>query len=609
VRGSWRVAWLVQAGLLLSAGPVAAQVKIGDFSNNLNGTVSTGYTADYGNLTSSDHNWAIGGLANLSGSFYSPNFLSYNASIYLNQSRANSDFQSISSASGVNASATIFGGSPYPGSISFSKAYNSEGDYAIPGLANYVTHGNSTAFGINWSENVADLPSLSAAFQVGNSSYSVYGADDGGANAFHSLNLHSAYSLAGFHMGAYYSLGGSHALVPEVVDGVQDTESHSTNDGYGFNVTHRLPMSGNLSAGINRSTWNTNYLDLDSNGTIDIYSAVASVHPLTQVSVTGSATYSDNLSGQLYQSVLAGGGEVPGGDLNQPSDSLDLVGTVGYAPSANILTTAYIERRTQLFLGDDYGETTFGGSAVYSHELLGGNFNASVDAAGNQADKTGSDSLTFSTSENFSRLIAGWNVTGSFGYAQNVETLLVTYLNSNYHYQGTLRRRWGKFNVSGGGGASRTGLTSEPGTVSSNQSYSASAGYTPFLTATGSYSKASGQALATGAGLVPVQLPNLPPGLITLYGGDSYSFALSSNPIRGLLLTVDYAKSNSNTSNSGVTSMNLNDEFNALIQYQVRKLTFNSGCSRLAQGFSGSGSPPEVISSFYIGVSRWFNFF
>jgi hypothetical protein len=38
-------------------------------------------------------------------------------------------------------------------------------------------------------------------------------------------------------------------------------------------------------------------------------------------------------------------------------------------------------------------------------------------------------------------------------------------------------------------------------------------------------------------------------------------------------------------------------------------LYFNSGYARLEQGFSNSGTPPEVVSSFYIGVSRWFNFF
>jgi len=51
-------------------------------------------------MTSSDHTWSLGGTANLSGSFHSPNFLSFNVGVYLNQSRANSNFQSISDASG-----------------------------------------------------------------------------------------------------------------------------------------------------------------------------------------------------------------------------------------------------------------------------------------------------------------------------------------------------------------------------------------------------------------------------------------------------------------------------------------------------------------------------
>jgi hypothetical protein len=34
-----------------------------------------------------------------------------------------------------------------------------------------------------------------------------------------------------------------------------------------------------------------------------------------------------------------------------------------------------------------------------------------------------------------------------------------------------------------------------------------------------------------------------------------------------------------------------------------------SGYARLEQGFSGSGLPTEIISSYYMGVSRWFNFF
>jgi hypothetical protein len=619
VAGTLRIAWLLQAGFLLLAWPVGAQIRVGELSTNLSGNIAPGYTADYGNMTPSDHSWALGGAADLSGSYYNPNFLSFNASVYLNQSRANSAFQSISDASGINFTSTIFGGSHFPGSISYSKAYNSEGNYAVPGLANYVTHGNNDTFGINWSESLPDAPSLSAGFQMGSSQYSVYGANDEGRNAFHSFNLHSGYRIAGFNMGAYYATGASHSLIPEVVVGDQANETHSSNTGYGFNVAHPLPLHGTVSTGINRSEWNSNYLGSTSTGTIDIINTLASVHPTDKLSFSASANYSDNLAGQLIESVVGAGGTpavssgaaVPGLNSNQESNSLDLMGIASYTPLSNLQTSAYVERRAQSFLGEDYGVDSYGGSATYSHALLDGNFNAALNVTENTADKTGENTLGFSTTENYSSLIRGWKLSGSFSYGQNVQTLLVTYMNSSYNYSGSVARRWGKFNVNAGAGAARTALTEQAGTANSSQSYNAGVGYGSWITATGNYSKASGQALATGSGLVPIPVPSpiLPSSLVSLFGGNSYSFGLSSSPVKKLLLTAAYAKSSSNTSSNGAMSTNENNQFNTLIQYQVRKLSFVSGFSRLEQGFSQSGSAPEVVSSYYIGVSRWFNFF
>jgi hypothetical protein len=601
----------VLAGLLLLAGQAAAQVKVGELSTNLSGTIAPGYTADYSNMAGSDHSWAVGGSANLSGFFYNPNFLSFNASFYLNQSRANSNYQSISDASGVNVSSNIFGGSHFPGSVTYSKALNSEGNYAIPGIADYVTHGNSDTFGINWSENIPDAPSFSAGFQMGSSRYSVYGTNDQGQSSFHSLNLHSGYSVAGFELVGFYANGGGHAQIPQVVSGLTGTETQSDNSAYGFNVTHLLPLQGSVSAAINRSDWNSSYLGSTSSGTIDIISSLAAIHPNERLSVSGSVNYSDNLAGQLIESVVAAGGVVPGLNANQTSNSLDLLGLASYSLLSNLQTSAFVERRTQYFLGQSYGVNSYGGSATYARELLDGNFNAATTVTENTDDQTGENSLGFSTNENYSSEILGWHVTGSFGYAQNVQTLLVTYMNSFYNYSGNLRRRWGRLNVSAGAGASRTALTQQAGTADSSQSYNASMGYGVFLTATGSYSKASGQALATGAGLVtvPVPSPTLPASLISLFGGESYSFGVSSTPVKRLIMAAAYSKSSTTTSSDLISSANQNNQFNTLIQYQFRKLNFNSGYARLEQGFSGSGTPPEIVSSFYIGVSRWFNIF
>ncbi|MGA2966208.1 MAG: hypothetical protein ABSD64_08345, partial [Terriglobales bacterium] len=147
-------------GLLLLALPAAGQLTLGDnVSMNMNGTLSAGYNGDYGNLISSDHSLAFGGAATVSGFYYNPNFVSFTVSPFMNQARDNSAYQSISNASGVNFNSSIFSGSHFPGSISYAKAYNSEGNFAIPGVANYTTHGNSDTFGLSWAELVPGLPS------------------------------------------------------------------------------------------------------------------------------------------------------------------------------------------------------------------------------------------------------------------------------------------------------------------------------------------------------------------------------------------------------------------------------------------------------------------
>ncbi len=94
-----------------------------------------------------------------------------------------------------------------------------------------------------------------------------------------------------------------------------------------------------------------------------------------------------------------------------------------------------------------------------------------------------------------------------------------------------------------------------------------------------------------------------------MYGGRGYSFGAASTPMKRLTLQASWARSDSNTASAALTSTNQNEQFNTLVQYQFRKLSFNSGYARLEQGFSGTTGPPQVVSSFYMGASRWFKFF
>jgi hypothetical protein len=611
VGGYSRIACGTLTGLLLLVLPATGQVQAGDFSMNLNGILSAGYNADYGNLIDSSHSLGLGGAGTLSGFYYDPNFISFNVSPYYNQSRSNSNYQSISNASGFNFSSGIFDGSHFPGSINYAKSYNSEGNYALPGLANFTTHGNSDSFGINWSENLPDVPSLSAGFQEGSNEYSVYGTNDQGNSAYHSFHLHSGYTVEGFHLGAYYTQGASHSLIPQLAEDQPQTESHSDSTGYGFNVGHALPMRGSFSAGINRSEVDSDYLGYRYSGTVDTITAAAGVQPTNKLHFSATADYSDNLTGVLYQAILGAGGVLPGLNPNEESHSLDFTGTASYSFLPNLQTQAFAERREQYFLGKNYGGNSYGGGVTYGHELLGGSFNAAITASDNTVDNSNVNVLGLSSTVNYSRRILGWNVVGSFGYAQNVQTLLITYLTSFYSYSGNVRRRFGKLTFSAGASAARTGLTAQPGTENQSQGYNSSLGYSRWITLTGSYSKSNGNALQTAAGLVttPIPSPLLPPSLLTLYGGTSYSVGLGSSPMRRLTISGSYSKSNSNTFNDSIASWNRSEMYNTLFQYQFRKMYLTGGFSRLEQGFSASGTPPAMISSFYFGVSRWFNFF
>ena len=605
-----RVAAAILAGLFLLAIPAAAQIQLGEFTNTLSGTIGSGYSSDWGNQTSSDHGWTVGGEADLSGAFHSSNFLSYSASVYVNQSRANSDFQSISNASGVNFSTTFMGGTHFPLSINYSYSYNSDGNYDVPGVANYVTHGNTDTFGINWSENIPDAPSFSLAYQRGNSQYTVYGTSDNGNNSFQTLNLHSGYRWQGLNMGAYYVIGDGSSVIPAVITGGDSTQTHSNNSAMGFNVSHQIPLHGNAGAAWSRSTWDSSYLGNNSNGTVDMFDANVSVHPVNKIALSASMSYSDNLSGQLYESIISSGGVLPGPDQNYSSSSLDLMGIMNYSPMQSLQTEVYVERRSQSYLGEDYGVNSFGSGLTFSHKIFNGTFNAALTVTANTSDQTSGTTMGFTNSENYATEFHKWQVNGSFSYAQNVQTLLVTYMNSFYNYSGTVRRRWGRFHLGAGASAARTGLTEQAGAVSSSESFNLNTGYGSMFTASGSYSRSSGQALVTGAGLVPVPIPPvIPSSLISIFGGDSYAFSLASSPLKRFTISAAYSKSISNTNTSSITSDNSSDQFNALLQYQVRKMNFTSGYSRLEQGFSAIGTEPQVISSFYAGVSRWFKFF
>ena len=629
MRNHNRKAFTLLIGLLFVLVPAAAQIKIGDnVQLTGNGNVSAGYSDNWGNQIGSSHGFNFGGVGNIGGYYYSPNFLSFNVTPYYNQNWANSNFQTVTDATGVALSSSIFAGSKFPGSISYSADYNKEGNFAIPGAQNYVTTGNGQGLGIGWGANIPDWPSLSIGYSYGNSNYSVYGTNDNGSSSFNNFYVHSSYRWNDFSMSGGFNLNNSNAQIPQIFSTGLTETSTSDSKGYYFNIGHPLPLHGSTSLSFNQTDLNSNYLGYTFNGTIDTVSAFAGVNPTQKWSISTSANYTNNLNGVLYQTIiptlgstgsanaLASGGtslatattaEAPALSQSQSSHAWDASVGTGYAILPNLQIRAQYEWREQLYNGINYTANGVTVGAIYGRPLWGGSFNANAYVTDNNSSNISGSQIGFAANSSYNRQFGRWNVTMAGGYGQNLQTLLVAYTTSSYTFSGSVGRQFGQFVVSANAGGSHSLLTGQPGTAYSSQSYGAALGWRR-LTFSANYNESSGSGLASGGGIIPIP-PIIPPSLLIMYGGTSYAFSASGSPVRHWTFSATYLKANSNTTNQGIYSANNVEEQIFATQYQFRKVGMNGGYNRIVQGFSASGVAPANFSSVYIGLYRWFNFF
>lgn len=608
VRGS-RASALWLAAILVAGLPAWSQVKVGDdVSLNLSGNLGFGYSGNYGDLPSS-HGISAGGSGDFSGSYYSPQFLSFHLSPYLNQSRESSNFDSISTTSGFRASANIFSGSHFPGWVSYSRTYDGSSNYSVPGLANYVTHGNSDSLGVGWSEIIPHFPSLSVGYQQGSGDFESYGSTAHSLTHSRALNTSAAYRVDGFNLNASYHYGTNTSQLPtSFLDNLPLT-SDSSNSSYSFGASHALPFHG-VAQGHYSSTWYdfTSQTARDS-GTIDTLDGSASLTPTSKLTVDSNILYTDNLVGTLFQSVLGAGGTIQASTPGWSSNSLGVSGDAVYSLTRDMRIIGRVDHRQQVLAGNTFESDSFGGVFSYFRMLFGGRLTFVQAVSRNTLPVENQSNLGLSTSASYARSLGAWNASGSFIFNQNQATALVTYSANSYSYSGSvgrsIRKVYWNLNASG----SKSNIGGVQGSDVTSQTY-ATALSMQKVGLSASYSRSSGNAIQTPTGLTPspVPLPVLPSAFV-LYGGESYSFGAGGSPLRGLTFTGTFVRTVSNTNDSGINSRNNADLANFYMQYRFRRVNFNSGFTRVLQGFSLAQTRQQTVNSYYFGISRWFNFF
>jgi hypothetical protein len=593
---------------------VRAQVQVGDdLRMNLNGVLNGGYTASYGDQIPSNHGLDFGGSAVLSGSYYNPNFINFNVNPYYDQSRADSEFQSLTNSSGVIGNANFFTGTRFPGFASYNYTRNSSGTFGLASGPNFTTVGNGQGFGIGWSALLSGWPTFSANYSQGTGDGTVFGTNEESRSATHTLNLRSSYRAAGWLLNAQYSHLNISSNFPSFLNGQPDTNfSSSSGNNYLISGIHNLPWHGSVSLTFNHSTYSGDFGSTlaDTTGvsdyTTNTETANFSFRPTVKLGLFVNQNYTSNLNGFIYQNIANSGGGVPLSQLDSTANSSTLSTGAYYNFTKNLYGQAQITYFDQAYFGQTYQGSYLTGTIGYGRRILDTfTFSGSVIESSN---KFANNNLGFIANLNAFHRIGLWEVSGGLSYAQNVQTLLVTYTTSYYNYNANVHRRLGRgMQWTGAFTGSHSGFSQEPGTVNSSEGFTTSLAMRR-VAFNANYVQSKGQALLTSTGIQPINTPGLINVGQIVYNGKSYGAGLSLTPLPRLSISGNYSYATSDTLSNSYFSNNRTEIFYGQLQYRLRKISLLAGYTKFGQAISGvNGTGNEY--SYFIGVTRYFNFF
>lgn len=103
----------------------------------------------------------------------------------------------------------------------------------------------------------------------------------------------------------------------------------------------------------------------------------------------------------------------------------------------------------------------------------------------------------------------------------------------------------------------------------------------------------------------PIQTPGLTDFI--LFNGSSYGGGISVTPIKRMTISGSFSRAISNTL-AATNSHNNTEVFNAQMQYHLRRIGLQAGYLRFTQGISAIGAPANT-TSYFVGMTRWFDFF
>ena len=582
------------------------QLNVGDNTEmRLNGYLGAGYSGSF-NESGTGHGLFGAGDAQLSGFYYNPNFLSFTVHPFYNRNQDNATYGSVLSETGVDVSTNLFGGSHFPGSISFGKNFAIGSQYGLPGSAGLSSDSSTQTFSVTWNELLPKWPTLTGTFGLSSSSSTIQGTPGTTDTSSRILNLMSNYKVDGWGILGFLNHQNVGVTLPAFLSPT-NARSDSATTSYGVSASHSLPISGMFEAGYNRTNYSSETGGYQNNGTTDTLESTASIKPSQRFTLMGQVRYTGNLIGALQQSV-GGVGPLPVNQQSSHGLSLNTMGS--YVIGHGFSLIGFANRQRQTFEGITTAGTQAGATLTYSYSRpLLGMFYFSFGMVNNAANH-GPGGMGFVGSVNFRKQFGPWQVDGDFSYTQNVQTIVSYYTNSNYGYGGMVRRRFGANSIwTASYHGIQTGLSELPGYANRSDTFVTTLGRGRYGVS-GNFSKSHGTALLSQSGVLAQNplAPLLAPDQ-ALYDGETYGAGASVAPIRRMMITASWYRTFSDTLTAQQFSNNNSNRVNGQMQYNLRKLSFRAGYWRVIQQVGAAGGLPKEDNTYYFTISRWFNLF
>ena len=593
---------ILTAELAISA---SAQLEIGSNTKlSLNGSTGFSYNGTNGNYMQSGHGVGLLFDFNGNGYYFNPNFLSFNFHPYYNRTQTNSDSQTLSQGSGVGGSVNLFGGSRFPGSISFGKDFGGSSNFRVAGVPTVTTGSSAQNFAVTWSALLPKWPQLTASFSKGS-------ADATFEDIAHSstsnttLNLTAGYLIGGWNIQSGMSRNNSSFDTPAYLTG-SAYKGNSSGTSYNASTGHSLPLHGGFSVGWGHAT--TESSAGYSYGTTS-YTASNTFSPFHRFSIFQSANYVTNLSGMVLQSLGSTVALEPT-KLDFNSNGFSYNTGASYYLGHGVSVGGYYNHHVQNFEKQSYSASQYGGNVNFTRSSrLFGFLNFGIGVA-DTAGVNGNNGASLNTSVGANRRFGKWETAADFNYAQNIITLGTIATTSNYSYGGSVRRRVSR-ELSFGGAyrSAHSGLVSQAGDGNVSDSFNGQLQWNKITIGAG-HSQSHGTAvLNTSGALVPTQPGGVIVADLLLFNARSYNASASTTLFRRINVSGGYSWFTSDTQSSLSGAVNSGASYNARVQYRVRKFQVGGAYSHSQQATSTLAGGPRMVNSFYLSLSRWFNVF